>query len=307
MGKMIVPVFLVICNLWILWVGPAKAEKLEVMASIIPLGDFCKKIGGEKVSTTVLVPPGASPHIFEPNPSTIVRASNSRVLIQIGAGFEFWFDKLIPPANSKKRIVIRAAKGIELIETIDSHHSRKSEKASSAEGKQDHGGNPHIWLDPILAKKICRDIARGFSSADPDNSAYFLSRLRSYLKALDKLDKEIRKRVGAFRIKHYVTFHPSFAYFSRRYGLKEVGVIEATPGREPTPRHLIKIIRAVKKYNIKAVFSEPQLNQRAADVIAEEANIPILILDPIGGRKPYGTDYIALMKHNLSIMEKAMR
>ena len=307
MIKMIVPIFLVICNLWIFWAGPAKAEKLEVMATIIPLGDFSEKIGGERISATVLVPPGASPHIFEPTPSTVVKASKTRVFIHIGAGFEFWVEKLIHPALSKKMIVVRVSKGIELIETIDSHHRRKSEKASSAEGKQDHGGNPHIWLDPILAKKICRDIEKGLSSADPEHSAYFHGRLQSYLEALDELDKEIRKRVGAFRIKHYVTFHPSFAYFSRRYGLKEVGVIEATPGREPTPRHLIKIIRAVRKYNIKAIFSEPQLNQRAAEVIAREANIPILILDPIGGREPYGTDYIALMKHNLSIMEKAMR
>jgi zinc transport system substrate-binding protein len=307
MAKIIVPVLLVIFNVWMFFAGPAAAQKLEVMASIIPLGDFCEKIGGERVSTTVLVPPGASPHTFEPRPSTIVKASKTRVFIQIGAGFEFWFDRLIAPAKTEKMIVVRVSSGVDLIETIDSHHHKKVEKDLAGKGKLERGGNPHIWLDPILAKKICRDIAGALSSADPENSAYYHGRLQAYLKALDGLDKEIRKRVETFRIKHYVAFHPSFAYFTRQYDLKAVGVIEAAPGREPTPKHLMKIIRAVKKYNLRAIFSEPQLNRRAAEVIAAEANVPVLVLDPIGGRKPYGSDYLALMQHNLSIMEKAMR
>ena len=83
--------------------------------------------------------------------------------------------------------------------------------------------------------------------------------------------------------------------------------MELAPGREPTPRHLQDIIAAVRRYGIRVIFTEPQLNPRAAEVIAQEAGVRVLMLDPMGGRPPYGSDYLKLMRHNLAVMAEAMK
>ena len=128
-----------------------------------------------------------------------------------------------------------------------------------------------------------------------------------YLDELDKLDGLINATVESFRIKKYVSFHASWDYFARQYDLQSVGVIEAVPGRNPTPILIKNIVASIKKHDIKAVFAEPQLNPRAAEVIAREAKVKLLMLDPMGGPKIEGRNsYIDLMKYNLNFLKEAL-
>ena len=104
--------------------GPAYCQqgKLRVAASIVPLADFCRQIGGEKVEVQVLIPPGASPHVFEPSPKMLTYLANARVLVFVGAGLEPWLHKFmqaLPPG--KKPAMVEATHGIELITEIPSH------------------------------------------------------------------------------------------------------------------------------------------------------------------------------------------
>ncbi len=91
-----------------------------------------------------------------------------------------------------------------------------------------------------------------------------------------------------FRTKEYVTFHPAWDYFSRRYGLRVSGVIEEAPGKEPSPRHIATIIREIRQTGSNVVFVEPQFNPKIGEVIAKEANAKVLYLDPIGGQRARG-------------------
>ena len=194
--------------------------------------------------------------------------------------------------EAKGMVVVEAVHGIELLKDV-------GEDAAKGEKAQDHhaheGGNPHVWLDPVLVQGICRRIAEAFIRVDPDHRGVYEAGLQQYVEQLEALDREIRSRVATFRIRDYVSFHPAFIYFARRYNLHEVGVIEAAPGREPTPRHL-QLVAAIRRYGIRVVFAEPQLNPRVAEVIAQEAGVKVLMLDPIGGPPPYGSDYLKMMR-----------
>ena len=302
----------------VLLIGPAAAAppggKLLVAATIVPLGDFCQKIGGDLVQVQVLIPPGASPHVFEPAPSVMARASQARVFVYIGAGLESWADKLLRSRGRDGLVVVAAAQGVPLLQDAHPHHheetgkpgltSRHHEEAPAA-GSQ--AGNPHIWLDPVMAQEICRKIAGAFIQADSAHRSDYEANLKNYLASLEELNREIDSRAQGWRLREYVSFHPSFAYFARRYGLHEVGVIEAAPGREPAPRHLQNLVAAIRRYGIKVVFAEPQLNPRVAEVIAQEAGVRVLKLDPMGGAPPYGSDYLKLMRANLAALDEALR
>ena len=296
--------------------GRAPAGKLMVAATIVPLGDFCQQIGGDLVQVQVLIPPGASPHVFEPAPSVMARASQARVFVYIGAGLEPWATRLLRSRGSDNLVVVEAAQGIPLLGMDEHHHDHRAAGAQGHTGKhaepaaahETHlSGNPHIWLDPVLAQEICGKIARAFIQADPGHRAQYEANLTDYQSKLAALDQEIKAQAQTWRLRDFVSFHPSFAYFARRYNLHEVGTIEAAPGREPTPRHLKNLVAAIRRYGIKVVFAEPQLNPRVAEVIAQEAGVKVLRLDPMGGAPPYGSDYLQLMRANLAALDAALR
>jgi ABC-type Zn uptake system ZnuABC Zn-binding protein ZnuA len=163
-------------------------------------------------------------------------------------------------------------------------------------------------MDPMVVMSLAENIGQALMRLDPEHSQEYGERVAAYQKQLRALDERIQQTVEQFRIREYVAFHPAWSYFARRYGLVEVGVIQESPGREPTPKHLQSIIRAIQDHGIQAVFAEPQLNPSAASAIASEAGVKVLILDPLGGAGVPGRDsYIDLMEYNLKMMRGAMR
>jgi len=274
-----------------------------VTASIFPLADIAARVGGDWVEVQVLIPAGASPHVFEPTPEAFREFAKTRLFVMVGAGLEFWAQKLIAAAADETPAVVRAADGVQLIQMTAQHQE------GSEPHLPDHGqGNPHVWLDPMVAVSLAQNIGRTLMRLDPEHSQEYGERLAAYQEQLHALDKRIRVTVEQFRIREYVAFHPAWSYFARRYGLVEVGVIQESPGREPTPKHLQSIIRAIQDHGIQAVFAEPQLNPSAASALASEADVRVLILDPLGGPDlPERDSYIGLMEYNLKMMREAMQ
>jgi zinc transport system substrate-binding protein len=290
-----------------LYSTPSLAKKLPVIASIYPIADMVQQVGGDHVDVTFVLPAGASPHTFEPKPSLVRTFSSARIFFMIGAGLEFWADKFVKLAGSELMTVV-LSQDVDLIETIEhNHENQHHDKETMVSESKPIVANPHIWLDPVIAKSMVNKITAALCEVDHQNVSYYKQRSLNYLQALDKLHKMIQGTVSNFKMKKYIAFHASWDYFARRYGLESVGVIEATPGRNPTPIQIRDIVAMIKKYHIRAVFAEPQLNYRAAKVIAREADIKVLLLDPMGNPKQkYGNTYIDLMQHNLNILKEAM-
>jgi ABC-type Zn uptake system ZnuABC Zn-binding protein ZnuA len=168
------------------------------------------------------------------------------------------------------------------------------------------GADPHIWLDPVIASNIVTKIEKALTEADPQDAMFYKHNASMYKEKLSQLDKEISEKVRTFRIKEYVTFHPAWNYFSRRYGLKVAGVIMESPGKEPSPKHIAKIMKDINRIGSKVVFVEPQFNPKIAESIAKESGARVLYLDPIGGQKGKET-YIDTMRYNISVMESVMK
>ncbi len=279
---------------------PASAGKIKVVATIAPLADFARQVGGDKVEVTLLLSPGASPHTFEPAPRVVREISQARLFIKIGSGLEFWADRMLQsaPANI---LIVDSSSGVDLIKGISHGHGHNY---------QDRGAfadtDPHIWLDPLICAQIITKIETALSRIDPSNAGYYKKNAADYREKLRELDKEIAGRTKLFSTREYVTFHSAWGYFSRRYGLKVAAVIEESPGKEPTPRHVQKIIEILRSLNARVIFAEPQFSPKIAETIAREAGAKVLFLDPEGGRKGRET-YIELMRYNLAVMEKALR
>lgn len=275
-------------------------ERIGVVVSIYPLKDIVEQIGGERVGVDYMIPPGASPHTFEPKPSDIKRLDRANLLFLIGGGLEFWADKIVSALNKKPRVIV-LSKGLPLLKEKHSHGARdRYDKKEFFD--------PHIWLDPIMVMSMVDRIRDAIVDSDPSNRTYYTQRAERFKDEIMKLHLRIEETAKRFRIREFVTFHSAWNYFAKRYGLRIIGIIEESPGKEASPAHIAKIVKEIRKTKAKVVFAEPQFNPKAAEVIAKETGAEVFILDPIGGPDIKGrASYIELMNHNLSVLASALR
>jgi zinc transport system substrate-binding protein len=271
-----------------------------VVATILPLADFVRNVGGDKVEVTTLMSAGDSPHTWEPLPAQVKTIADARLIIINGAGLEFWMEKVVEAAANPDLLTVDTSifPAIEgnLLTVNDDHAGEDSQ----------HGVNPHIWLDPLLARKQVEAIAQALVMVDPGNKEAYLENAAAYIAELKALDEEIRDITESFSVREFIAFHPAWTYFANRYGLVEAAVIEETPGQDSSA-HKKEVIDLARALDIRAIFAEPQFNPQAAESIAEEVGAKVLFLDPIGSSQlPDRDSYIEIMRYNVDQMRPAM-
>jgi zinc transport system substrate-binding protein len=267
------------------------------VTTIFPLADFVKNVAGDKVDVVTLLRAGDSPHTYEPSSRDMKAVARATILVVNGAGLDFWVERLKAAASDNLVVVDTSAALAE-----------EGLLLSGGDHDDEGGVNPHYWLDPVLAQKQVETIASALAAADPDNRDFYLENTADYVSQLHSLDEEIKGVTQSFSSREFITFHPAWTYFAKRYELVEAAVIEEAPGKEPTSKEQMWIIDLVKELNVKAIFAEPQFSTKAADTIADGSGAKVLLLDPIGGPKSAGKDnYIALMRYNVGQMAEAMK
>jgi zinc transport system substrate-binding protein len=273
------------------------AAAVRVVATIFPLADMVRQIGQNDVEVVTLLPAGASPHTFEPTPAQIREIASADVCVRVG-GLDAWTAKLLAArgtASGGAMPVVTLTDGLKLLTSADLHGAR--------------GLDPHVWLDPILVRDhAVRLIVDGLSQAAPERRAAFESGAAAYRAALTGLDIEIRATLAPLANRNYVAFHSAWRYFGLQYGLNEVAVVEAFPGKEPSAQEIAGVVRQARAAHARALLIEPQFDPRLAQQIAREFDGVTLVVDPIGGADVPGRNrYIDLMRFNARAFAEGLR
>ena len=243
-----------------------ESSKLGVVVTILPQAEFVEQVGGEKVEVSVMVPPGASPHTYEPKPSQLVALEKAVVYFKVGSGIDFelsWMDKLLDINN--EMALVDCSEGITLIESI--------------EGEHNGGADTHIWMSPINTVVIVENICRGLVGADPQNRDYYEANKDTYITSLLRLNSEIKKGLEGVENRTFMVYHPSFGYYAKEYGLTMLSIEE--DGKEPTPAGMASLIDRALENSIKVIFVEPQFNPQSAEVIAVAIGGTVAFIDPL--------------------------
>jgi len=262
----------------------SKTTEPSVAATIFPIYDIARNIAGDAVKVSLILPPGADAHSFEPSPSLIKEISGAKVVYTIGGPLDAWSAVL---ANNVGAETITVSSGIEL---------------RSANDEEDGFFDPHYWLSIKNAKIITTNIAADLISRFPEKKETITTNTDNYLKQLDALDQEIRPSLQNLPQKNFVTFHDAWYYFADEYGLTVAGTFEPTAGREPTAQYLADLISKLQTAGVKTMYYEPQMSVAGLQAFAKDNNITLAILDDIGGQAPYDS-YINLMKTNVSTLQ----
>lgn len=266
----------------------APVGRVRVIASFYPLYEFARQVGGDRVLVRNLVPAGAGPHDYEPTPRDVIAMMEARVVIYNGAGFEPWVRRLLPQLPARV-VKVDAADGIAL----------KKVTAGAHRGEPD----PHVWLDPILARRQVGNVLAGLIRADPAGRATYEANAAAYNQKLEDLHERIGRTLGACSKKVFVASHAAFGYFAVRYGLTQVAVSGLSPEAEPSPARIRQIVQLIRKHNVSVIYYETLVSPRVAATIAREVGARTLALNPIEGltaaERQQGKHYITLMEENL--------
>lgn len=279
----------------------AGAAPPRVVATIEPLAMLLREIGGDRIEIAVLVPPGASPHTFEPQPSDVTALARASLLVEVGAGLDTWVRGLAGAASpAPARVTVADAPDLDLLPASGSH----------APADRDASGarfDPHFWLDPVRVRDaVVPALTAALVRNDPEGRSGYEARADAFREQLRVLDEDVRRTLAGHATR-FVAFHGGWRYFAARYGLEEVGVVEEAPGEEPAPRALAELVRRARAAQVPAILVEPQLSPRVAKVLAAEFGASTILVDPNGDPSdPERSTYAALMRWNARAFARAL-
>ena len=270
--------------------------KLQITASFYPMYFFASRIGGDKANVTNITPAAAEPHDYEPTTQQIVKINQSNMLVLNGGIMEAWGSKIKDQLSSSNVLVVTTGEGL-----INKDLSENGQKIL----------DPHVYMDPMLAKKQVAAIEKGFEKIDPKDASYFQANAKKLEGELDQLNTEFKQGLSNCRQKDFITSHAAFGYLAAQYGINQVPISGVSPDEEPSSQKLAEITKLVKQKDIKIIFFESLVSPKLSDTIANETGVKTMVLDPIEGITKdglaAGQTYLTIMRQNLDNLQIALQ
>ena len=302
----------------------AKAE-VKVVASIKPIHSLVSYVMDGVGKPDIIVDGYNSPHNFSLKPSHAKMIEKANLIIWVGEDLETFLEKPLKSIGKKAvNIEIMDLKGIKklkfreknIFEAHDDHgHGHKEHKEHGHDEHKEHGHkekkhddhgheghahgehDPHVWLDPMNAKVIVKEIENQLVKLDPNNSSKYKANSKKAQSELDNLTKNIKK--GLNKDLRFVVFHDAYQYFENRFGLKVLGALTVNPDVLPGAEQLSEIREVIEHEKVNCLFSEPQFNPAIIKSISKDTKIKTGVLDPLGATLDKGKGLYSKLLRNM--------
>jgi len=282
--------------------------KINVTVTNFPPYDFVRHIAGDKVNLTMLLPPGAESHSFEPTPKDIITIQNSAIFIHAGGESDAWVKRIIESIDTDK---------MKILAMIDAVDAVEEEIVEGMEAEEEEGDetayDEHVWTSPHNAILIVRAITELLCETDATNAELYRQNAQAYTSQLEELDKQFQAVVNGARRK-IIVFGDRFPfrYFADAYGLTYYA---AFPGcsteTEPSAATVAFLINKIKAEKIPVVFYIELSNERMADTISGETGAKKLLLHACHNvsKRDFdaGLGYLDFMRRNVENLREALR
>lgn len=248
---------------------------ISVVATLPELGAITKEVGGSNVSVYTIARVNRDYHTIEARPSDVMRVSQAKLLVKTGMQFESWITALTNATGNRSLMagganVVNASAGIRRLDV-------PTTQISGASGDIHVDGNPHFYYDPVYAKFIARNVLKGLLRVDAKNAVEYRANYVRFNAQIDARMKTWTRQLAPFRGKNVVTYHENYAYFLRRFGLREYGHLEARPGIPPSAGHVSQLIASMKRDGVKAVVIESIYPTRFADLVQRQTGAKYVV------------------------------
>lgn len=281
----------------------AKKSKPMVVTTVAPVTNIVYNIGGKKIDLHGIIPEGVDSHTFEPAPSDVRYIAEADLIILNGFHLEIPTERLAV-ANKKR--------GTPIYKLGDNTVSERDWIFDFSFPKEEGDPNPHLWLNVAYTMRYAELVRDKLIEIDPENRNYYMTNAKEYLKRLDLLDKAIFKAVATIPEKNrkLLTYHDSWSYFAKRYGMTVIGAIQPSDFSEPSPREVAALIDQLRRERVPAIFGSEVYPSKVEEQIAREAGVKHITtlrdddLPGTSGSREH--TYIGMMLENMRNMVSAL-
>jgi zinc/manganese transport system substrate-binding protein len=279
------------------------AAPLRVVATVAPLTDLVQQVGGDALHVHGLVPPGVNAHTFQPTPGDVKYLAQADLVILNGLQLEVLTEKLARRSGKPGLVFLHL--GDRTISKADWVFDFSFPKA---------GGhpNPHLWLNVAYAMHYVGLIRDQLGALDPAHASTYEGNAARVLRALEHLDRCIAPAIRTIPEgqRKLLTYHDSWPYFAKRYGLTIVGAIQPANFAEPSPREVARIIEQLRQEKVPAIFGSEVFPSKILEKIAREAQVRYVtslrddVLPGTPGEPQHS--YVGMMTTNVTTMVEAL-
>ncbi len=278
-------------------------DPIKIVATLPDLADLAHVVGGDEVEITTLARGSEDPHLVDARPSMVVKLRKAALLLLIGMDLDMWVRALTDIAGNRDIVYggkgyIDCSIGLEPLQV-------PTAKIDGASGDIHLYGNPHYNLDPKSAVFITKNILDALVRVAPNKKGMFEKNRNDYLKMLDMKITQWESELGAIKEKKMITYHDSWPYFAKRFGIEIVDTIEPKPGIPPSPAHLSGLLKVIAERNVKVILRSDYHSSSATDFLEKHAKIKVVIM-PQGVGGVSGADtFIHFFDYVVSHLAKA--
>lgn len=248
-----------------------------ISVSIPPQAFFVEKIAKDSVEINILIPPNSDEHTMEFKPQALKKLEQSEIYFLADLELEKILEKKFKSVLKNVKIV-NINEGIHLLEGGHDHeHEHDHDHDRHHAEEHDEHNDPHVWLDPILVKKLAQNITQALVQSFPNNKEFYEANLANFLKELDQMDAQIAEKLKNIKRNEFIVYHPSWAYLAKRYNLVQIPV--EIDGKEPKSKDLQNLIKLAKEKDIRVIFVQLGFPENSAKVLAKELNAQIVSIN----------------------------
>ena len=282
----------------VLWGCAAQPAPARVAATTLPVYEFTGRLcEGTSITVTRLVTEQVSClHDYSLNVKQVKAAEAAEVIVLSGAGLEDFMEDILADVKA-----IDASAGIELLCPEEGSHDHDGEEQSHK--GHHHDSDPHIWLSPVNAMAMAKNICRGLTAQYPEYAQKFAANLEALLAELEALQAYGEAQLQDLSCREIITFHDGFSYFADCFGLTILEAVEEESGSEASARELIHLIKEVEHHNLPAIFTEVSGSVSAAGILSRETGAGSYALDMAMA----GDSYFDAMYHNIDTIKEALQ
>ncbi len=290
-------------------------NKLKIYTTAFAFQSFTEQIGGKYVDVESIYPPGADMHTFEPTQKEMVNIAKGDLFIYSNQEMDPVAKKIAGSINNKDLKLALAANFThdDLVVNHGHEHEHEGHEHDHEEEGHDHeegSEDPHIWLDPVLNKKMVKSIKDDLAKKDPQHKDYYENNYKQVVNDLDNINQRLTEVTEHPKRDTVVISHDSIGYLANRYGFKQEGV-SGMNNEEPSQRDLMNIVNNIKQTKQPYVLYEQNISSKVTDVIQKESNSTPLSFHNMATlskeeSKEGNITYQSLMKRNIKSLDKAL-
>ena len=234
---------------------PSDSAAVRVVATENFWGSIATQLAGSHATVrSIITNPQTDPHAYEPTASDARAIAGADFVIENGAGYDPWAQKLIDanPSNSRALLDVGKLNGVA------------------------EGGNPHMWYSPTFVRKVIDAITAQLQRLDSADTSYFTSRHDTYvttgLKQYDDLRAAIKQRYSGTPVGATESI---FAYLAPDLGLNLIsppGFLKAiSEGTDPTAADKASMDSQIASKQIKVLVFNSQNSTPDVQALVDKA------------------------------------